>query len=68
MKTFTAVIEKCRECGLFIGYVPGFPGVHSQGETLNELKENLEEAIECSRKRDNQKGSYFLRRMAFYNE
>ena len=46
MKTFTAVIEKCSETGLFIGYVPGFPGAHSQGETLDELNENLKEVIE----------------------
>jgi predicted RNase H-like HicB family nuclease len=32
MKTFTAVIEKCPETGLFFGYVPGFPGAHSQGK------------------------------------
>jgi len=46
MKTFTAVIEKCSETDLFIGYVPGFPGAHSQGETLDELNENLKEVIE----------------------
>ena len=32
--------------GLFIGYVPGFPGAHSQGETLDELSLNLSEVIE----------------------
>ena len=46
MKTFTAVIEKCKETGLFVGYVPGFPGAHSQGETLDELNKNLKEVIE----------------------
>ncbi|WP_442945309.1 type II toxin-antitoxin system HicB family antitoxin [Nostoc sp.] len=30
----------------YVGYVPGFPGAHSQGETLNELQENLREVIE----------------------
>jgi predicted RNase H-like HicB family nuclease len=30
---------------LFVGYVPGFPGAHSQGETLDELQRNLEEVI-----------------------
>jgi predicted RNase H-like HicB family nuclease len=29
-----------------LGYVPGFPGAHSQGETLDELRENLREVIE----------------------
>ena len=45
MHVFTAVIEKCPETGLFVGYVPGFPGAHSQGETREELHENLEEVI-----------------------
>jgi predicted RNase H-like HicB family nuclease len=46
MATFTAVIEKCSETGLYIGFVPGFPGAHSQGETLDELNNNLKEVIE----------------------
>ena len=46
MHNFTAVVEKCFETGLFVGYVPGFPGAHSQGETLDELNENLREVIE----------------------
>jgi predicted RNase H-like HicB family nuclease len=46
MHNFTAVVEKCNETGLFVGYVPGFPGAHSQGETLDELNENLREVIE----------------------
>jgi len=46
MKVFTAIIEKCPDTGLYVGYVPGFPGAHSQGETLDELKENLKEVIE----------------------
>ncbi len=46
MKTFTAVIEKDSETNLYVGYIPGFPGAHSQGETLDELHENLREVIE----------------------
>lgn len=46
MRTFTAVIEKCSDTGLYVGYVPGFPGAHSQAETLEELNENLKEVIE----------------------
>jgi predicted RNase H-like HicB family nuclease len=46
MKIFTAVIEKCPETGLYIGNVPGFPGAHTQGETLDELNKNLKEVIE----------------------
>lgn len=45
MHVFTAIIEKCPETGLYVGYVPGFPGAHSQGETREELHENLEEVI-----------------------
>ena len=45
MHTFSAVIERCPETGLLVGYVPGFPGAHSQGETLDELQGNLEEVI-----------------------
>lgn len=45
MKTFTAVVEKCSETGLYVGYVPGFPGAHSQAETLDELNKNLQEVI-----------------------
>lgn len=46
MRTYTAVIERCPDTGLFVGYVPGFPGAHSQGGTLDELNANLREAIE----------------------
>ncbi len=46
MHNFTAVVEKCSDTGLYVGYVPGFPGAHSQGETLDELNENLREVVE----------------------
>jgi predicted RNase H-like HicB family nuclease len=46
MKTFTAIIEKDSQTKLYVGYVPGFPGAHSQGETLDELQDNLREVIE----------------------
>lgn len=46
MKTFTAVVEKCPDTGLFVGHVPGLPGAHSQAETLDELGKNLKEVIE----------------------
>lgn len=45
MRTYTAVIERDPETGLYVGYVPGFPGAHSQGESLDELHANLEEVI-----------------------
>jgi predicted RNase H-like HicB family nuclease len=46
MKTYTAVVERCPETNLFVGYVPGFPGAHSQGATLDELNRNLQEVID----------------------
>ena len=46
MKTYTAVVERCADTGLFVGYVPGFAGAHSQGESLDELNRNLQEVIE----------------------
>ena len=46
MKLFTAIIEKCLNTDLYVGYVPGFPGAHSQAETLDELNRNLKEVIE----------------------
>jgi predicted RNase H-like HicB family nuclease len=46
MKTYTAVVERCADTGIFVGYVPGFAGAHSQGETLDELNRNLREVIE----------------------
>ena len=45
MRTYTAVIERDADTGVFVGYVPGFPGAHSQGQTLDELRENLREVI-----------------------
>jgi predicted RNase H-like HicB family nuclease len=49
MRVFTAVVEKCPDTGLYVGYVPGFSGAHSQGETLDELQHNLKEVIEMLR-------------------
>ncbi|OQX12014.1 MAG: hypothetical protein BWK80_44185 [Desulfobacteraceae bacterium IS3] len=45
MKTYTAIIEKCPDTNLYVGYIPGFPGAHSQAETLDELNRNLKEVI-----------------------
>ncbi len=45
MKIFTAIIEKCPDTGLYVSYVPGFAGAHTQAESLDELQKNLREAI-----------------------
>lgn len=42
---FTAVIEHCPDTNLYVGYVPGFPGAHSQGASLDELHANLLEVV-----------------------
>ena len=46
MRTFTAIVERDSDTNLYVGYVPGFAGAHSQGETLDELHKNLREVIE----------------------
>lgn len=45
MSTFTAIIERDRETGYYVGYVPEFPGAHSQAETIEELRDNLVEVL-----------------------
>lgn len=45
MRNFSAVIERDPDTGLFVGFVPGFPGAHSQGATLDELSANLRDVI-----------------------
>jgi predicted RNase H-like HicB family nuclease len=45
MQWYTVVIERCPETGLYVSSVPGFPGAHSQGATLDELHENMREVI-----------------------
>jgi predicted RNase H-like HicB family nuclease len=47
--TYTAIIERDPETQLLVGYVPGFPGAHSQGATLEELEQNLQEVISMLR-------------------
>jgi predicted RNase H-like HicB family nuclease len=49
MRSYTAIIERDQDTGLFVGYVPGWPGAHSQGASLDELRENLLEVIEMLR-------------------
>ncbi|HSW30565.1 MAG TPA: type II toxin-antitoxin system HicB family antitoxin [Longimicrobiales bacterium] len=45
MRSYTAVVERASDTGLFVGYVPGFAGAHSQGATLDELHKNLSEVV-----------------------
>ncbi len=44
-RTFTAYIEYDPDTRLYVGIVPGLTGAHSQGASLDELRENLGEVI-----------------------
>ena len=46
MLTYKAVVEWCPATCLYVGHVPGVPGFHSQGESLEELAANLREVLE----------------------
>ena len=46
VRTFSAVVERDPETGLYVGYVPGFPGAHTQAATLDELNANLQEVLD----------------------
>ncbi|MFZ0245839.1 type II toxin-antitoxin system HicB family antitoxin [Candidatus Binatus sp.] len=45
-RTFTAYVEFDPDAKLYVGTIPGLSGAHSQGATLDELRENLREVIE----------------------
>lgn len=46
MRQFSAVIERCPQTKLYVGFIPGVPGAHTQAETLDELQANLKEVLE----------------------
>ncbi len=46
MKTFTAYVEWDPDTQLYVGTVPGIPGAHTQGTSLDELQKNLQEVLE----------------------
>jgi predicted RNase H-like HicB family nuclease len=46
MRSYTAVVERDPDTRLYVGYIPGWPGAHTQAETLDELHKNLVEVIE----------------------
>jgi predicted RNase H-like HicB family nuclease len=45
MRSYTAVIERDPDTGVYVGHIPGWPGAHSQGASLDELQLNLREVI-----------------------
>ena len=46
LRTFNFVVERDPQTGLLVGYVPRWPGAHTQGSDLDELQQNLREVIE----------------------
>ena len=54
----TAIFEPC-DAGGFIAYIEEIPGINSQGETIEEAKENLTDAINLmfEERRDSQKAN-----------
>jgi predicted RNase H-like HicB family nuclease len=46
MRAFHVVIERDPDTGVLVGYVPGWPGAHTQGADNKELLHNLREVIE----------------------
>ncbi|HEX7343733.1 MAG TPA: type II toxin-antitoxin system HicB family antitoxin [bacterium] len=45
-RSFTAYVEWDQESELYVGIVPGIPGAHTQGATLDELQKNLREVLD----------------------
>lgn len=45
MRSFSVAVERDPDTGTYVGYVPGWPGAHSQGDTLDELQTNLQKVL-----------------------
>ena len=45
LRTFNIIVERDPTTGIYVGSVPGWPGAHSQGASLDELRANLEEVV-----------------------
>jgi len=45
MKSYTAIVEKDLETGLYVSYVPGCPGVRAHSKTLQGLRVSLRDVI-----------------------
>ena len=46
MRTFNVVVKRDPDTGLCVGHVPGWPGAHRQGATLDDGRQNLHEVVE----------------------
>lgn len=45
MRNYTAVIEQNSDTGLYVGHIPGWPGAHSQGATVDDLLVHVREVV-----------------------
>ena len=45
LRVYNAVVERDLDSGLYVGYVPGWPGAHSHGTSLDELHDRLQEVV-----------------------
>jgi len=43
---FNAQIERDKDSGIYVAYVPSLPGAHTQAKSLDELQRNIKEVIE----------------------
>jgi predicted RNase H-like HicB family nuclease len=61
MKKLTLTLEYWEDDGWFVGQLREIPGVMSQGETLEELQENIQDAYQLvlkdSKSRSTRRGS-----------
>jgi predicted RNase H-like HicB family nuclease len=46
VRTFKVVVERDPDTRHLVGYVPGWPGAHTQGADIDELQQNIREVIE----------------------
>ncbi|HWK88469.1 MAG TPA: type II toxin-antitoxin system HicB family antitoxin [Longimicrobium sp.] len=46
MRTYTAVVERSKDTGVFVAYVPGWSGAHAQGGSITEVEDRLREVID----------------------
>jgi predicted RNase H-like HicB family nuclease len=60
-REFTVIIER-GEDGYYIGTVPELKGCHTQGKTLDELMENVKEAVQLCLEvlEEEEKGTEFI--------
>lgn len=58
-QTLTAYIEYDPDTKLYVGTIPGLPGAHSQGATLDELRLNLQEVVELILEEQRGRGEVF---------